>query len=333
LLADLQSLGVSATGTPVTPAVLYTLIGQNYQALSNTAPSNVIYNQQNGQPTSTFILSPTTAANVQNAGVGQYFQYSVGEIAVPTNTAAVDNIIIGIDNSTAGTVSTQQFQLNYSAVYGTGINSHTGSRNNVTYLSTTGQTLNNVQAGFRTEKGSKVASINPQAVTLSLAKIADTLQFSVTRANTSVQSSKSYHLYGPYTVGQATNLPNVSIGPVNASVSVSAGANYVITGIGNLTATPSIKTAYQPVWLKNLTTTPLVVLDSQANPGSSLILIGSGYVNSLSAQLQSSAGVNVTPTFQQTQVYGNKVLVAGYTANQTVAAGNSFIQQLYAMAH
>ena len=47
----------------------------------------------------------------------------------------------------------------------------------MTYLSTTSQI--NVQAGFRTERGSKVASITPTGVTVDIAKVADLLHFIV----------------------------------------------------------------------------------------------------------------------------------------------------------
>ncbi len=222
------------------------------------------------------------------------------------------------------------FQLNYS-VSATGA---AGTKNNATYTSNTGTgTSFNVQTGFRTEKGSKLVSITPTLVTVNLAKIQDWLQFSVTQSNSTTSATRSYATYGPYGVGQATNIPNVSIGKVNATIKVGT-ANFIVSGIANLTATPSVASATQPVWLKNLTTTPLVVLDSQANSGSNLILIGSGFVNTLSSQLQSAYNISVTPTTQITQAYGtNRVLIAGYNANQTNAAGNSFINQLYAQAH
>ena len=107
-----------------------------------------------------------------------------------------------------------------------------------------------------------------------------------------------------------------------------------MSGISNVTATPSVSSATQPVLLKNLTTAPLVVLDSAANPANNLILVGSGYVNSLSQQLQSTYNVTVTPTTGPiTKAYGaNRIMVAGYTANQTTSAANTFIEQLYANA-
>jgi S-layer protein (TIGR01564 family) len=129
-------------------------------------------------------------------------------------------------------------------------------------------------------------------------------------------------------------LPNVSIAKVNANVTVSS-ASVAVTGIGNLTATPSVSTATEPVLLNNLNTNPLVVLDSNPalNPASSLILIGSGYVNTFSQQLQTQYNISMTPTTQLVNAYGtNRILIAGYYANQTTAAANQFIEQLYAAA-
>ena len=143
------------------------------------------------------------------------------------------------------------------------------------------------------------------------------------------------HTYGPFGIGQTVNMPgvspNVTVARITASITGSA-SGYTITGLNNLTATPSVSMATVPVLLKNLTTTPLVVLDSQANPASSLVLIGSGYVNTLSQQLQTSENITFTPTTQIVQAYGNNIMVAGNTAAQTTAAANQFIADLYAAA-
>jgi hypothetical protein len=313
--------------------LIYPQAGKTYQGASFLTGNSVIYNQQNGQPTNSFTLTSQTSQKTPVTGVGQYYNFKIGEVAVPTNTAATDSVSIGIDNNSAGIVGQPTFQLNYSVTS----SAVAGTKNNVTYTaSSTGGSTISVPQGFRTERGSKVVSITPSVVTVNLAKTTDTLQFTVGNANTSVAAAKSYKLYGPYTVGQATNIANVSIGPVDASVKLGTGTTYAVSGIGNLTATPSVTTAYQPVWLKNLTTTPLVVLDTAASPGSNLILIGSGYVNALSQQVQNSYNVSITPSSANPVVQAegnNKILVAGYTAAQTVQAGNSFIQQLYAQAH
>jgi S-layer like family, N-terminal region len=323
---------LAALNNQAGPGVLYTVSGQNYQFLS--IGGSVIYNQQNGQPTNTFQVAaagglPTTI------GTSQYFTFTLGEQAVPTNGLAVDGFSIGLDNSTGGTVSYPNlFQLNYSNS-GTGA---PGTKNNVTYTTYTqvaaGVSIT-VPKGFRSEKGSQVVSISPTTDTFNLAKAQDWLQFSIS-ASSSNTPTKSYASYGPYGVGQATNIPNVSIGKVTANISVK-NANFTVAGIANLTATPSVSTATQPVLLKNLTTQPLVVLDSDPNlnSGSNLILIGSGFVNKLSGDLQASYNISnsdlqATPV---AQAYGtNRILIAGYYANQTNAEGNVFIQQLYALA-
>ena len=153
--------------------------------------------------------------------------------------------------------------------------------------------------------------------------------------------SKAYKSFGPYSVGQATNLPNVTIGAVNATPVLSGSSTYTILGEPNLTATPSVKQATTPVWLKNLSSSsPLVILNSSVSSGSaqtsSLILVGSGYVNSLSASLESSYNLTSQISPSETQpivaAYGNKILIAGYTANQTLSGAQSFINELYAQA-
>jgi S-layer protein (TIGR01564 family) len=157
------------------------------------------------------------------------------------------------------------------------------------------------------------------------------LRFAVGKNTSSSVTSKA-NVYGGYGIGAVTNLENVSVYNITANVTLGT-KNYSISGISNLTATPSINTAIQPTLLKNLSTQPLVVLDSQANPNTNLILIGSGYVNILSQALQKQYNITVTNSTQIVQAEGtNRILIAGYTANQTTAAGNSFIEELYASA-
>ncbi len=78
----------------------------------------------------------------------------------------------------------------------------------------------------------------------------------------------------------------------------------------------------------------MVVLNSTANQADNLILIGSGFVNGLSAQLQKANNITFTPTSAPVlQAFGtNRILIAGYYANQTTAMANKFIQDLYASA-
>jgi hypothetical protein len=129
---------------------------------------------------------------------------------------------------------------------------------------------------------------------------------------------------------------------VNSSVEIAAIKNVSIVsgqgsiaGISNITATPSQLTADEPVMLSNLPSSPMVVLDNQSITDTNLILIGSGYVNTLSAKLQSAQNISDTSLDVpggKIETFGNETLIAGWTASQTTAAANSFISDLYAKA-
>ena len=71
-----------------------------------------------------------------------------------------------------------------------------------------------------------------------------------------------------------------------------------------------------------------------------LVYIGSGYVNSLSEQVQSANNFTASPSMGNGSGYvvqafsgsngsGARIYVAGYTAADTTAAANAFIQDLY----
>jgi hypothetical protein len=317
------------------PVILYTQPGVTY--LYETSPtsaggSNVIYNQQNGQPTSLFQLTQTSQSGSGAPAVStKFYTYSMSENPVPGISSTSDSLGFEIVNSTSGVAATPAFNLNVSLG---------GTKNNMSYTASTytntGSSYVNAPQGFRTERGSVVASIQPTTATVKFATSVDELALVIGPTN-STATGKSAKLYGPYGVGQATNIANVSIAKVNATIKLGSGgsSSYTITGVDNITATPSVTMATVPVLLKNLSTTaPLVVLDSAANPADNLILVGSGYVNTLSQQVQQVSNVTVVPGATPiVQAFGtNRILVAGYAAADTTAAANSFIQDLYANA-
>jgi hypothetical protein len=176
-----------------------------------------------------------------------------------------------------------------------------------------------------------VASITPTQVTYDMAKSVDMLQFIVGPASTSVTTAE--HVIGPFAVG-AQALPNVTIANVTANCTFST-TSCVVNGISNLSATPSVSQAITPVKL-NTAATPLAVLDTNANQASTLIVIGSKYVNSVAAQIfaqNPSLDSSFGPGSVIVQAFGtNRILVAGYTADETVQAGNQFIQDLLTAA-
>ncbi len=287
-----------------------------------TSGASVNYNQQNGQPIEYFNLTGVTPANLQ--GSHAYFTYKITEYPVPGITSPTNDLLeVGIYNSSTGVGAAPYFQLNTSVG---------GQKNNATYVSTQFNQVN-APVGFYTERGSKVASISPSSVTLDLAKAVDTLQFTVGPVSTSPATSNSVtsSSVGPVGVGQSVpGYVNLTVSKVNATCTFTS-TSCSVTGLSNLTATPSVTQATVPVYL-HTERQPLVVLDSNANSAATLIVVGSKYVNSVAGQvfaqnpsLNSSFGTSsVVASAEGT----NRILVAGYTANQTVQAGNQFIQQL-----
>ncbi|MDE1767908.1 MAG: S-layer protein [Candidatus Micrarchaeota archaeon] len=288
-----------------------------------TSGSTVSYNQQNGQPTETFSLSPVTPSSI--FGSHQYFTYALTENAVPGSTSTSDMLEIGVFNNTAGIGTSPYFQLNTSL---------SNNRNNLTYVSSQSNQVN-APVGFYTERGTKVASISPSSVTLDLAKAVDTLQFVVgPTSGTSSNATSLTTQVGPVGVGQAVpGFANLTVSKVNATCAFSS-TSCSVSGLSNLTATPSVTSAITPVaGGLNTATTPLAVLDSNANSASTLIVVGSKYVNSVAAQifaqnsaLNASFGPGSAPVVSAEGT--NRILVAGYSANQTVQAGNQFINDL-----
>ncbi len=318
--------------TPLDPVITYSNSNNNENYNLTASALSVMYNQYNGQTPETFALSTTTSIQtpVVKGTKTNYFNYAITEYPVPASTSKTDVILFNIDNSSAGVGASTLFQLNQSIA---------GAINNLSYTSTQNNKVN-AQQGFITERGSQITSIGQSAISLNLAKSVDKLLFMVSPKSVSV--TKVSKTYGPFKVGESlTNmgLPNATVTSINASIVISNKNNNVsISGISNLTATPSLANADQVVLLKNLSTNPLVVLDnaSSVNPSSNLILIGSGYVNSLSKQVEKAYNItnsNLNVSSGIVQAYGsNRILVAGYSASQTTAAANKFIEDLYAAA-
>lgn len=325
LIGDVAG-NVVANLAPVTgkPVILYSTPNQNYY--STVQQSYVSYNQQNGQSNSIFSIDTASEAvgTTQNA----FFQGNLTEFPVATSTSNFDAFEFDVVNTTGGYTVSNLYELNYST---------SGQHQNVTYLPSglTSTASFSVPVGFISERGSKVANIQPHELTFDMAKAVDTLQFAVSAEASNVSTSAA--TYGPYKVGQNTNIANVSIASVNASCTggSASSSSCTVSGLSNLSATPSVASAITPVVL-NTATTPLVVLDSAADQASTLIVVGSKYVNSVAGQIfaqQTALNQSFGPSSVIAQAYGtNRILVAGYYANQTVTAGNEFINALLSAA-
>jgi len=310
--------GISAGNSLATlsyagPAIIYQQSGKNYYSLYN--PSVVSYQQPN-QPQMNFTL---TALTPSGTGRHQYFTYQISEYPIPYSTSYTDNIILGITNSTSLTAN-PFYDLNM-----------TNGSQNVTYVSSSGNQFN-VKPGFITERGSIIDSISPNQVSLLLAKSVDELMFAVTPYSQTI--TKSYKQYGPYGIGEATNIPNVTIANISYKINVEPiNTSSSSNSVSSVTKTFEYNTT-SPYISTDITTNPLVVLASNANMSKPLIVIGSGYVNSVSQQIQSQNNFIISSNKNNVTVkaFGNKILVAGFTANQTEEAGNMFIEDLLAQA-
>jgi hypothetical protein len=334
-MASLTSIG-SGNGAPL----LYFQNGATNNYTMDTS-SNVVYQQGSGEQGTNFAITKKT---VTGQGQGTYYTYTMNEIAVP-GTVQFDQLQLGMDNSSAGLSDSNLYMLNYSAA---------GNRGNMSYVSTINQGGTGISApeGFRTERGSKVATVDggsPRTDVIDVATTEDLLRFALgagtSNAVTSYTICPSASSAGILKGGSLAScgIANTTVYNIAGNVTLGSNAKYTIGGLGNLTSAISTTPASvdSVTLLKNLsTTTPLVVLDSAANPASNLILIGSGYVNTLSQQLQTSQGINITgpssPSVMQafggTGTSGGKILLAGYSAQNTTTEVNAFIQWLYAHA-
>jgi len=318
---------VIASYAPQPPEIVYPSGKPQWQYSAQAASgATVTYNQQQaGQSVvqnfaQLSVLNPTPATKNMQSSV-EYFTVNIPEYDVPSSTSSQDALAFGVYNSTTAGAQSFAFQLNESTI---------GSRNNMTYTSSQG---NQVQAptGFVTERGSKVATISPTSVTINYAKTVDMLQFVVSPTSTVINSTSTTQSVGPVGVGQAVpGFSNLTVSQVNATCAFSS-TSCSVTGLSNITGSASVTQAVVPVQL-NTATTPLVVLDSNANSAATLIVVGSKYVNSVAGQIfaqNPSLNSSFSPSSVVVQAYGtNRILVAGYTANQTVQAGNQFITDL-----
>jgi len=307
------------------PRLQYSVPQYSYYEAPNALKATVQY-QEESSPNVYFSMAQQIPTNTASRGV--YFTYTMPEITLPSSTAPNANVIVDLTNSSTILSSPMYW-----------VNQTNGSGNDVAYSTnsqTNGAVTIQVPQGFRTERGSMVGPITTTGLTYDMAKAVDTLQFLTGPASSNVTTNVKN--YGPYGVGQATNLPNVTIAAVNATCAFAAtqsSSSCTVTGASNLTATPSVSQAVTPVKL-NTALTPLAVLDGNANNASTLIVVGSKYVNSVAGQIfaqNPSLDQSFGPSSVVVQAFGtNRILVAGYTANQTVQAGNQFIQDLLTAA-
>ena len=136
---------------------------------------------------------------------------------------------------------------------------------------------------------------------------------------------------------KANTLINL-LASANATISsLEDNLNIARSALANVTCTPSITSTNVPLTL-NTAISPLVVSDSNANLSAALISVGNGtesgsHGNSVSKQIEEANGVSPQPNGYLLSSYeNNKILIAGYSAQETINASNKFIKDIIALS-
>ena len=158
----------SLNGTSI-QTFLYSIAGQNYLAVANAvnAQGGAYYNQQTGQPSVPFYLSHGDGVHTLP------FVFVINEYPVPSVTGSLmDSFSIGL----SAKPGQSSYLLNQSI---TGVPYNVSYTSSQTYFGNTSSQLVNAGIGFRSEKGSRVASIAPNQDVFDMATGVDQLQFEV----------------------------------------------------------------------------------------------------------------------------------------------------------
>jgi len=189
--------------------------------------------------------------------------------------------------------------------------------------------------GFITDRGTKFTSISTTSAAFKVAKKVCEAQYfmktSGTAPNEPIQVGPLGE--GESTVGLAGGIV-IKVTQITEDVgtctAVAGGAQCTVTGLDQLTAAPSVTSTVIPTDL-DTATNKLVVLDSNADRGATLIVVGGNTVNTIADEIIRSSNIDLrTDTVVVRAIGTNRILVAGYSAQDTVTAGDQFIQALIA---
>lgn len=175
------------------------------------------------------------------------------------------------------------------------------------------------EAGYVSTRGSKGESISSTSATIKYATSLAHALYTLSKAGTATTGNTATT---DFKVGEdALNDAGykVTVKGVTAGGGVAGGA---ISGVENLKA--SVATADSVVNL-NTAITPLVVLDSQASTTEPLIVIGGPMVNSVASQVLGGTTAIASGDEAFVKVSGDKIVVAGWKASDTMDAANALI--------
>ncbi len=192
-----------------------------------------------------------------------------------------------------------------------------------------------VQTGYLSERGSEFQSMSDRVVQFNMAtKLANAEWFLGPTQVNATASDESVVTLGE---GASQTIDGVTVkvlgitedvgacsasGAAAACTSDMSGVSAVI--MPQNTANVSVAIPYTGSYDN------LVILDSDAAGVNTLISVGGNDVNSVTASLLQGSAVDwtATPQIVKEVVQGSKIVVAGYTAEDTLAAAQSFISQV-----
>ncbi|MEM4134108.1 MAG: S-layer protein [Candidatus Micrarchaeia archaeon] len=213
------------------------------------------------------------------------------------------------------------------------------SKVNVGYLGTSGTiTTAEREAGFVSQKGSVIASRSASSITFKMAKKLGEFQYFLMPSTSSVEAGTRTEKLseGQQVTVQESTVKVKEISATVGACTVAGGSAACTASSAGMSAvldvagTPTSATFAVPY--KMSPTERLVVLDSEAPTAESLILVGGQLVNSLTASAIAGTDVKIDKPGVKvvSAVSDNRIVVAGYTAEDTQQAAAEFISQLLA---
>jgi len=189
--------------------------------------------------------------------------------------------------------------------------------------------------GFITDRGTVFTSIAQSSAAFKIAKKVCEAQYFMKSSGSSPNAPTQI---GPLSEGQSTTglaggivITVTQIAQDVGTCTAAAGsAQCQVSGLDALTATPSVTSTVIPTDL-DTSANKLVVLDRDADMAATLIVVGGNTVNTVADDIIRTGTINLQTDQVVVRAIGtNRILVAGYTAQDTVTAGDQFIQALIA---
>lgn len=183
-----------------------------------------------------------------------------------------------------------------------------------------------VDEGYITERGSNFVSVDSTAASFKIAKKVAEAQFYAKSSGQAVGETQLVTLREKESQSFAGGIV-IQVASIDETVGgCTAGEGACTVDKSGLTAVPSQTKAY----VVSEISLPLVLLDSEAmaEKGSAMILVGGPVVNELTKEAVQQSAIDFASEKQVVKQIGNKIVVAGYSAADTVAAVDKLINDL-----